>query len=117
MDDEISDLHSKVKRTEARLKIVREEGEEAKTVLEQEVKTLQGETTQLKEENEQLVIKSQAVKKVAFVDSSASPTPPASPAAALVEPPAGPVTSNAEVGVSYILPVIAIYTMGGMHKL
>ena len=37
------------------------------------------ETDVLKGENENLVLKSQAVKKVAFVDSSASPTPPASP--------------------------------------
>lgn len=97
MDDDISDLQSKVKRVEARLKLVREEGEQEKSVLEEEVKTLRGETVKLKDENEQLVLKSQAVKKVAFVDSSASPTPPASPAAALIEPPKGAVATSAEV--------------------
>ena len=40
MDDEISEMHSKQKRIEARLKLVREEGEQEKTLLEGEIKTL-----------------------------------------------------------------------------
>ncbi|KAL5257024.1 hypothetical protein ACHWQZ_G012074 [Mnemiopsis leidyi] len=79
LGDEVSDLQSKHKRIEARLKLVREESEQEKAVLEQEIKVLKEETEHLKDENEKLVVKSQQVKKVAFVDSSASPTPPASP--------------------------------------
>lgn len=97
LDDEISELNNKHRRIEARLKLVREESEQEKTVLEEEIKTMKSETEQLKQENEALVVKSQQVKKVAFVDSSASPTPPSSPAA---EPPvvqSGNI-NNAEVG-------------------
>ncbi|XP_063674842.1 uncharacterized protein C10orf67, mitochondrial-like isoform X4 [Bolinopsis microptera] len=78
--DEVTDVQSKHKRIEARLKLVRTEAEEEKTALEHEIKGLKEETNTLKDENEKLVLKSQQVKKVAFVDSSASPTPPVSPA-------------------------------------
>lgn len=98
LGDEVSDLQSKHKRIEARLKLVREESEQEKAVLEQEIKVLKEETEHLKDENEKLVVKSQQVKKVAFVDSSASPTPPASPTpiAPIVQ---GNAMNTAEVGV------------------
>ena len=98
LGDEVSDLQSKHKRIEARLKLVREESEQEKAVLEQEIKVLKEETEHLKDENEKLVVKSQQVKKVAFVDSSASPTPPASPTpiAPIVQ---GNSMNTAEVGV------------------
>lgn len=97
LDNEVTDLQNKHKRIEARLKLVRDEAEQEKTVLEGEIKALKSETEQLKDENEKLIVKSQAVKKVAFVDSSASPTPPTSPAAAPLNVVQGNTVSNAEV--------------------
>lgn len=97
LGDDVSDLQSKQRRVEARLKLVREEAEEEKTVLEQEIKALKEETVQLKEENKNLVEKSQQEKRVVkFVDSSASPTPPASPAP-VIPVVQGSTMSNAEV--------------------
>ena len=98
LGDDVSDLQSKNKRIEARLKLVRDEAEQEKTVLEQEIKGLKEETETLKKENQELVVKSQKVdKKVAFVRSP-SPTPPVTPVAVapLVQ---GNSMSTAEVSI------------------
>ena len=92
----MSNLSGKQKRVEARLKLVRTEGETERSALEAQIRTLKDEAEELHAENERLEIKVNTVKKVAFVDSSASPTPPASPA--VVAPvPQGDTVSNSEV--------------------
>ena len=110
LGDDVSDLQSKNKRIEARLKLVREESEQEKTVLEQEIKVLKEETEHLKEENEKLVVKSQQVKKVAFVDSSASPTPPASPA------PIAPVVQGNSMSSAEVRILVYTAVLSGIYQ-
>eukprot|EP00116_Pleurobrachia_bachei_P001947 sb/3462209/ len=97
LGDEVLDCNGKIKRLEARLKLVRDEGEQDKIGLEDQVKKLKEEVDTLKDENEKLVIKSQQVKKVAFIQEK-SPTPPATPAPAkAVVIPEGSNKSSAEI--------------------